>query len=411
MQTYQVKPSSSSKNNASKADYDHADNFDFNQKNGVKGVDETQAQKAAELLEKEKNGTITPSEFKQQLDALLHGDEAQKQLIEKMADELLKEFQEGSADEAQEKLSALINSGLNAVQSGDYSDLDPNLLLLLKSKTQDQNSMLMPHLDEDNTDPNTNFLASGNSLESNGFGSSFSTSPSDNTSSPHVFSTNALGGTGSINFNSTDILMVIMLLLMSVASGFENQMKLQAKLATENKKAIEQINEASNALEELKEAINNTDPKLDPDKNPSVDLATLLKNQGGNMTHLTAWLKDQGGLTVDPLKATPDQLAGALQAARDNTNSVSSGLGNTGNLIPTTLFSGDGTEATTFTSSTTGILTTSVKAGSDQALNNGSVSQELLTNLQATTQQRSQVLTMAISILDVFKQISQKITQ
>lgn len=397
MQTYPVKTNSSSKSNALNSDYDHAADFNFNQKDGISDTDAVRAQKAAELLEKETDGKITPEQFQQQLDALLHENDAQKQLIEKMADELLKEFQEGSADEAQEKLSSLINSALNAVQSGDYSHLDPNLLLLLQSKTQEQES----------TDPNTNFLASGNSFTNNGLGSSFSTSSSDSISSPSVFSTNALGGAGPLNLNSTDILMVIMLLMMSVASGFESQMKLQAKLATDNKKAIDQINEASTALQELKDAINATDPKLDPD-NPSVDLVTLLKNQGASMTHLTAWLENQGGLKPDQLNS-PNALATALQKARDNTNNVSTDLGNTGTLIPTSLFSGD--TPTTFTLNTLQPLTTAVKAGSDQMTNNSSVSQELLTRLQATTQQRAQVMTMSLSILDVFKQIGQKLTQ
>jgi cell division protein FtsB len=409
MQAYPVKPSSSSRSNALKPDYEHADDFDFHQKNGVSDTDATRAQKAAELLEKEVDGTITAEQLKQQLDDLLKANDAQKQLIEKMSDELLKEFREGSADEAQEKLSSLVNSALNAVQSGDYSHLDPNLLLLLQSKTQDQNSPLMSHLDQENTDPNANFLASGNSFTSNELGSSFSTSPSDSISSHSVFSTNALGRAGPLNLNSTDILMVVMLLLMSVASGFEDQMKLQAKLATDNKKSIDQINEASQALQELKDAINNADPKLD-DKNPSVDLVTLLKNQGGSMTHLTAWLENQGGLDPKDLN-NPAALAAALQKARDNTNNVSTDLGNTGKLIPTSLFSGDSNTATTFTFNTLQPLTTAVKAGSDQMTNNSSVSQPLLTSLQATTQQRAQVMTMAMSILDVFKQIGQKLTQ
>lgn len=380
---------------ASRRHFEHAEGFDFNQKNGIQRNDKTQY--AKDLLEKAQEGDL-PTQA--DLEKLLDGNKEQEQLAEKLADELMQ-----NSDEAVNKLSDMLHGAIEASNSGDMSNVDPHLLFILQSGDS-HSAHLMSSLDQDESnDPNANPLATGlqNSF-GGGLGSAApyhdSPAPSSSGGIPSIF------GTGDLNIDDFkgSLFMLLLCVSLAMATTIGNGLKLKIKLASSNKTANDKVQEAADAFEDIKEVMNM--PSFKQKYPNGTDLTTLLNDPAysSHLTHLQAFLKDQGGW--DPTKSTYPSAAD-MKAAIASVNGYSDSLNgsNGSSLIPegtytkgNAIFFDLPDSATNIVSSASSILT-----------NNSSISQQLLTEVQAQNQMLTQVLSMGATAVTQANQVSQTI--
>lgn len=397
-QTQNVQRSSSQNDIAStsRRHFEHAEGFDFNQKNGIQKGDKTQD--ATDLLEKAKDGELTQAD----LEKLLDGNKEQEQLAEKLAGELMQ-----NQEEAVGKLSDMLQGAIEASKSDDMSKVDPHLLFILQSGDS-HSAHLMTSLDQDDSnDPNANPLAMGmqNSL-SGGLGSSApyhdSPAPSSSDGIPSIF------GSGDLNIDDFkgSLFMLLLCVSLAMATTIGNGLKLKIKLASANRTANDKVQEAADAFEDIKEVMNMPSFKTDF-KDGGADLTKLLQDPtyASHLTHLQAFLKDQGGWNPSP--QSPYPTAANMQAAIASANGYADSLNgsNGSSLIPdksyikgNSIFFDLPDTATNIVSSASSILT-----------NNSSISQQLLTEVQAQNQMLTQVLSMGATAITQANQVNQTI--
>lgn len=396
MHSHQIQRSSlaaKAKEISKSSDLEHADDFDFNQKDGTTPIGSSQAELAARLVEDAKSGKLTQEMFEK----LLNSNQAQAELINQLKNDIIG----SSADVAKEKMQAILENATAAFKSGNPSDLDPHLLKIVQAQQQDGN------------DPNA-IAAAGyrlgapNTLPSSISGDQIADPGTSNTSA----SIDSLFGNGNFdiaNFRGS-IAMLLVMVGLALALQYENTAKIQIRMFTANKQANDKVQEAASAMQDLQSVLGDKTLKM------PCDLADILNDpsRSGQVANLKKFLKNQGDWNGDP-----NTLSTSMQAAIHSANGYANQLANANStvpssdndLLPENSFVDPSSGKISFTTENISgfISTASTAAGSAATLlqNNTGVSNRYSTNLQATNQSVTQAYSMAASGVTLFNQLTQ----